>query len=69
MHLPETVDLDEVDESSSAANPVCYFIVGGNSLGVFSLDPRQHTLKVFLFHFISFFLKNNLSNDMGFNFE
>lgn len=47
IKLPDTVDQDEPDDPSSpGSNPVCYFIVGGNSQGVFSLDPVQHTLKV-----------------------
>jgi hypothetical protein len=46
IQLPETVDLDEPDELLSTRDPVCYFIVGGNQLGAFSIDPTQHTLRV-----------------------
>ncbi|XP_057365539.1 cadherin-23-like isoform X1 [Daphnia carinata] len=46
IQLPETVDLDEPDELLSARDPVCYYIVGGNQQGAFSLDRFQHTLTV-----------------------
>ncbi|EFX90438.1 hypothetical protein DAPPUDRAFT_300008 [Daphnia pulex] len=46
IQLPETVDLDEPDELLSTRDPVCFFIVGGNQLGAFSIDPTQHTLRV-----------------------
>ncbi|KAI9560285.1 hypothetical protein GHT06_014300 [Daphnia sinensis] len=46
IQLPETVDLDEPDELLCARDPVCYYIVGGNQQGAFSLDRIQHTLTV-----------------------
>lgn len=46
IQLPETVDLDEPDDLLNAREVVCYFIVGGNQLGAFSLDRTRHTLTV-----------------------
>ena len=49
IRLPDTVDLDEMDEPTAANNKdytVCYFIVGGNSLEAFAVDPIHHTLMV-----------------------
>lgn len=46
VQLPETVDLDEPDEKSEIKEEVCYFIVGGNAHGVFSVDRIDHTLRV-----------------------
>ena len=46
VQLPETVDLDEPDEKSDIKEEVCYFIVGGNAHGMFSVDRIDHTLRV-----------------------
>lgn len=42
--LPETIDRDEVDELDDPPTQVCYFIVGGNIDGWFSLDIFKHSL-------------------------
>ena len=53
IQLPETVDQDEMDNeegitgiSSSSKEIVCYFIIGGNPLGAFSLDKVKHILRI-----------------------
>ena len=43
--LVQTVDRDEPDEDQLArAPPVCYFIVGGNEGGFFTLDSHRHDI-------------------------
>lgn len=43
--LPETVDRDEL-EFEGPLDPICYYIVGGNELGIFLLHPLTHDLSV-----------------------
>lgn len=43
--LPNTIDRDELSYETAPA-PICYFIVGGNENGLFSLHPLDHTLSV-----------------------
>ncbi|XP_069185641.1 cadherin-23 isoform X4 [Procambarus clarkii] len=40
--LADTVDLDDIDEDKTAH--VCYFIVGGDEYGTFSLDSFSHEI-------------------------
>ncbi|XP_043267778.1 cadherin-23 [Venturia canescens] len=42
--LPETIDRDEVDDLDDPPTQVCYFIVGGNDDGFFTLDIFKHEL-------------------------
>ncbi|XP_053979716.1 cadherin-23 [Hylaeus volcanicus] len=42
--LPQTVDRDEVDDLDDPPVQVCYFIVGGNDDGLFTLDIYKHEL-------------------------
>ncbi|KAL2733633.1 cadherin-23 [Vespula maculifrons] len=42
--LPETIDRDEVDDLDDPPTQVCYFIVGGNDDGSFTLDVYKHEL-------------------------
>ncbi|CAG5108412.1 Similar to Cdh23: Cadherin-23 (Mus musculus) [Cotesia congregata] len=44
VDLPETIDRDEVDDLDDPPTQVCYFIVGGNNDGYFTLDPFSHKL-------------------------
>lgn len=45
--LIDTIDRDEPDDFEEVnAGQVCYFIVGGNERGFFSLDPLRHELTV-----------------------
>ncbi|XP_044743020.1 cadherin-23, partial [Chrysoperla carnea] len=44
--LPDTVDRDELDILDGSQLPVCYFIVGGNELGLFRVHPFDHELTV-----------------------
>lgn len=44
--LPETIDRDEVDDLDDPPTQVCYFIVGGNDDGSFTLDVYKHELTV-----------------------
>lgn len=44
--LPETIDRDEVDDLDDPPTQVCYFIVGGNDDGFFTLDIFKHELSV-----------------------
>ncbi|KAK0092521.1 hypothetical protein PV326_001229 [Microctonus aethiopoides] len=44
--LPETVDRDEVDDLDDPPTQVCYFIVGGNDDGYFSINIFDHKLTV-----------------------
>lgn len=62
--MPETVDLDEPDDVLNARDAVCYFIVGGNQLGAFSLDRTLHTLTVWQ-SFLRYrqWMKNDLKNE------
>lgn len=53
--LPETIDRDEVDDLDDPPTQVCYFIVGGNDDGFFTLDIFNHKLSVSLkFYSISY---------------
>ncbi|XP_011144581.1 cadherin-23 [Harpegnathos saltator] len=42
--LPETIDRDEVDDLDDPPTQACYFIVGGNDDGLFTLDIYRHEL-------------------------
>lgn len=45
--LIDTVDKDDIDDTEEeSANQVCYFIVAGNELGYFYLEPLRHELVV-----------------------
>jgi len=44
--LAETIDRDEVEDLDDPPSQVCYFIVGGNEAGHFSLEPLRHELSV-----------------------
>ncbi|XP_034949613.1 uncharacterized protein [Chelonus insularis] len=44
ISLPETVDRDEVDDLDDPPTQVCYFIIGGNDDGYFTLDIFSHKL-------------------------
>ncbi|XP_067619192.1 cadherin-23 [Eurosta solidaginis] len=46
IKLPDTIDKDEVDDLDDPPSLVCYFIVKGNELGYFKLDPETHILSV-----------------------
>jgi len=48
IQLPKTVDQDQTDDDEEESNkePICYFIVGGNPLGAFSLDRIKHILRI-----------------------
>lgn len=46
IDLPETIDRDEVDDLDDPPTQVCYFIVGGNNDGYFTLDTFNHKLTV-----------------------
>lgn len=43
--LPRTVDRDEF-ELEGPLPPICYYIVGGNELGLFHLNHATHELSV-----------------------
>lgn len=63
--LPETIDRDEVDDLDDPPTQVCYFIVGGNDEGYFSLDIKRHILSVssnedFFLLFMYYFLVDKI---------
>ncbi|XP_055621395.1 cadherin-23 [Toxorhynchites rutilus septentrionalis] len=44
--LPDTVNVDEIEDNDFAQTNVCYSIVNGNANNTFQLDPYSHILKV-----------------------
>ncbi|XP_017844659.1 cadherin-23 [Drosophila busckii] len=48
IKLPDTIDKDELDldEQNELPHQVCFFILQGNELGYFRLDPETHVLTV-----------------------
>lgn len=43
--IPSTIDRDEL-EFEGPPTPICYYIVGGNELGLFKIDKHMHHLTV-----------------------
>lgn len=44
--MVDTIDKDDPDEAEEGPSQVCYYIVGGNEKGLFSLEPLRHELVV-----------------------
>ena len=46
VRLVEAVDKDDAEFNDADHHPICYYIVGGNKDGVFTIDHQKHILIV-----------------------